>query len=256
MAPRRPLLRATLVATALALLLGCGKKGPLVPPEALAPAAIGNLSVVQQGGRFQVSWSAPGRQEGGDRLEDLAGFLLFKRTLLPPAEDCETCPSAYTEVAHVDLDYPKGVKRLGNRYLFEDYDLKQGKAYQYKVRSFNTDGVQSTDSNKARHTALAAPLPPVVEALPSATGLVLAFVALPPDEGSITGYNIYRSKAGSPMPTAPLNAKPLNAKTYEDKDLLVGVRYSYTVTSVVTVNGESAESDPSNQVEATLPERD
>ena len=31
------------------LLTGCGKKGPLIPPEALAPAAVSDLKLAQKG---------------------------------------------------------------------------------------------------------------------------------------------------------------------------------------------------------------
>jgi predicted small lipoprotein YifL len=250
-----PALCSLLLAAALGL-SGCGKKGPLVPPEALAPAPVYDLALAQKGGRFLVSWSAPSREEGGAQLHDLAGFLLFRRVVLPPAEDCEECPTAYRELAHVDLDYLKGVRRIGNRFSYDDSDLTKGKTYQYKLRSFMSDGTQSKDSNKARRTVLAPPPPPVLEALPTPNSLVLAFVAPQPEQGALTGYNVYRSKSGEAMPSAPLNAAPITAKTYEDKNVLVGVRYSYTATSLTTVSGETAESLPSNRVEAALTERD
>jgi predicted small lipoprotein YifL len=252
----RVLFCGSLVVTALALLSGCGKKGALVPPEALAPAPIADLALAQKGGRFQVSWSAPNKQEGGAPLRDLAGFLLFRRMLLPPAEECEECPSAYARLARIDLDYLQGIRRIGNLFLFDDPDLQKGKSYQYKVRSFTTDGAQSKDSNKARRSALAPPLPPVLEALSSTTGVVLAFVAPPPEEGSLVGYHIYRSKKGGKMPLTPLNAKPFTGTTYEDKEPLVGMSYSYTATSVLTLNGETVESAPSNQAEGAILERD
>ncbi|HJV66397.1 MAG TPA: hypothetical protein VJ550_11730, partial [Geomonas sp.] len=129
----RALASFLLVLLPLLLLSGCGKKGPLIPPEALSPAPVLDLAVAQKGGGFQVSWSAPSRQESGERLTDLAGFLLFRRPVLPPAEDCEECPTAYTQLLQVYVDYPQGVTKLGNRYLYADYDLLEGKTYQYKV---------------------------------------------------------------------------------------------------------------------------
>jgi len=257
-----------LVLTALSFLAGCGKKGALIPPEALAPAPVADLATAQKGGRFQVSWSAPGKEEGGATLRNLAGFLLFRRVVLPPAEDCEECPTAYSERARIDLDYLHGVWRIGNRYLFDDFDLRKGKTYQYKLRSFTKDGDQSKESNKARRTAVTPPLPPVVEAFSSATGVVLAFVSLPPEEGTLVGYNIYRgkpakasaaetsAKAIADEPLVPLNTTPVTGTTYEDKELLVGVRYSYTVTSIAKVNGDTVESAPSNTAEGAMSERE
>src|SRR6185369_5894479 len=143
----------------LALVLsGCGKKGALIAPEALAPAPIADLALAQKGNHFQVSWSLPSKQEGGSTLRDLAGFILFRRLPLPPENDCEECLGAYRELARIELDYLQQARRIGNVILFSDFDLKPDQSYQYKVRSFNTDGVQSTDSNKVRRTALTPPL--------------------------------------------------------------------------------------------------
>lgn len=262
MAASRVLLGMLPVVMGLVLLSGCGKKGALIPPEALAPAPVSDLALAQKGGRFQVSWSAPSKEEGGATLKDLAGFQLFKRMLLPPAQDCETCPSAYSQLARIDLDYLQGVRRVGNLFLVDDGDLKQGKSYQYKVRSFTTDGTQSRDSNVVRRSAVTAPLPPVLEALSSETGVVLAFVALPPEEGTLIGYNVYRSKMAETPATSPaelispLNATPITGTTFEDKGLLIGVRYSYIVTTLAAVNGETVESAPSNRAEGAILDRD
>jgi predicted small lipoprotein YifL len=252
----RNLLCGMAVVTGVALLSGCGKKGALIPPEGLVPAAITDLSLAQKGVRFQVSWSAPSRQVSGNRLQDLAGFILLRHTVLPPDQDCEECPTAYTQLARIDLEYPQGVQRIGNRFLYEDYDLRRGKSYRYKVRSFNSEGVESKDSNKVSHTALTPPQPPTVEALPSPDGVVLAFVSPPPAEGTLQGYNIYRSKPGEEMPRAPMNRTPVSGKTYEDRGVMIGNRYSYTVTSVAIIKGETVESLPSNRVDGGIKERD
>ena len=123
---------ALLALAALALVLaGCGKKGPLVPPEALVPAPVANLAVAQKGARFQVSWSAPGKQEGGATLRDLAGFLLFRRPLLPPAEDCDECPSAYRQLAREflrrrggdDDGEPSALGGLGANFRHEEPNI-------------------------------------------------------------------------------------------------------------------------------------
>lgn len=241
-----------LAALALSVAAGCGKKGALIPPEALVPAPVGNLEVAQKGARLQVSWSAPGKQEGGAPLRDLAGFLLFRRLLLSPAEDCEECPTAYSQLARIDLDYPQGVRRVGSLFIYDDSEVKRGNRYQYKLRSFTTQAAQSRDSNRARHRFIAPPSAPVVEALSSPTGVVLAFVASAPAEGSLIGYNIYRSKTAGEVPLSPLNAAPLTGTTYEDKVLLAGVPYHYTVTSVAGLNGETFESAPSNSVAGSI----
>lgn len=248
----RGILHSLVLFLALGSLSGCGKKGVLVPPEALVPAPISNLALAQKGGRIQVSWSAPSRQEGGEPLSDLAGFLLFRRVVLPPAEDCEECPSAYAQLARIELDYTESARRSGSLWLYDDFDLRPGRTYQYKVRSFSTDGAQSKDSNRARRAVITPPLPPVLEAASSASEVTLSFVALPPEQGTFVGYNIYRSKKGEEAPLSPLNPAPLTANTYQDKLARFDTAYSYSVTSVAALNGETVESAPSNVVEGSL----
>ena len=238
-------------------LCGCGKRGALIPPEALVPAPVTDLALAQKGNYFQVSWSAPTKEQGGARLKELAGFILFRRVLLPADLDCDECAGAYTERTRVDLDYLQETRRVGNLFLFDDHDLKPEQSYQYKVRSFTADGAQGRDSNRAHRTAVTPPLPPVLEAHPSATGVVLSYVAIPPEAGKLLGYNIYRSKKGEAGPLDPLNTRPLPENGYEDKAPLVGTHYSYTVRAVVAMpNGETVESAPSNEAEGTLLEPD
>lgn len=252
MAASRRLFPAVAVAASLALLAGCGKKGPLVPPEALVPAPIASLAVAQKGGELQVSWSGPGKQEGGGKLENLAGFLLFRRDVLPPGEDCEECPGAYSQLAKVDLELPEKVRRAGGLWIYDDFELQKGRTYQYKVRSFSKDGAQSKDSNKVRRAAVTPPLPPVLEAQGSPNEVELKFVALPPEEGNFLGYNIYRSKKDEPAPLAPVNKEPVAGNTYRDQELVLGMTYRYTVTGVAKVGSDTVESAPSNVVETGL----
>ncbi|WP_224983629.1 fibronectin type III domain-containing protein [Geomonas agri] len=248
----RGFLPALFLAAALTLSSGCAKKGQLIPPEALVPAPIGSLAVAQKGAEFQVSWSGPGRLEKGGKLEDLSGFLLYRRNVLPPAQDCEECPSAYKQLTLVDLDLPKAVRQVGGLWIYDDFDLRKGQAYQYKVRSFTKSGAQSKDSNKVRRTAVTPPLPPVLEAAGSPNEVTLNFVGLPPEQGVAAGYNLYRSKKGEPLPLAPLNKAPLTGNTYQDKDVILGITYNYAVTSVATVDGQTVESAPSNVTETGL----
>ena len=245
------------VSLLLASLCGCGKKGALIPPEALVPAPVKTLAVAQTGNYFQLSWSAPTKEQGGGRLKELSGFLLFRRLLLPANLDCEACPGAYAQLARIDLDYLREARRVGDLFLFDDHDLKLGQSYQYKVRSFSADGAQSLDSNRAHRTAVTPPLPPVLEALSSGKGVVLAFVAIPPEQGKLLGYDIYRSRAGQPMPPEPLNSRPVTGNNYEDTALLVGVNYSYAVRTVVAMpNGETVLSALSNPANGAMLERD
>lgn len=241
----------------LALLLtACGRKGPLLPPEALVPAPIADLRVVQQGNLFQLSWSAPTKEEGGGPLRDLAGFRLLRREVLPPGEDCEECPTAYRLLKAVDLEYLQDVRRAGNRYFYADADLRQGTTYQYRAVSLQQDGTTSRTSNKVRRTAVTPPLPPVVQAASTSSGVRLEFVVIPPEVGTLAGYNIYRQQAGAGAEKVALTEKPVTGNTFEDQRLTSGVPYQYQVRAVALVNGETVESALSNEVEGALTDSD
>jgi hypothetical protein len=211
--------------------------------------------VAQKGERFEVSWSVPSRQEAGVPLNDLQGFVLFRRLVLPPEQDCEECPGAYAPLGKYDLEYLQGGRRTGNRLLVEDANLNRGSSYQYKVRSYTKDGAQSRDSNLARHAALVPPPPPTLQASSTAASITLTIAAPPPEAGVLVGYNIYRRDIRDAVST-PLTRMPIKSTTYEDMETVFGKRYGYKVTSIVEVNKETVESAPSNEVEAALVDPD
>ena len=236
-------------------LAGCGRKGPLKPPEALVPAPVADLQVGQQGEQFLVSWSRPSEEEGGGALRDLARFQLFRREVLPPGEDCEECPNAYRLLKTVDLDYLQGVIVSGARYYLYDADLLEGTVYRYKVLSLKRDGTGSRASNLSGAKRVAPPLPPVVTAASSLNSVVLTWKGgAPPPGGSIVGYNVYRKEGGAKVFLKPLNGTPVKEATFTDTHLEWGKQYDYTVRTVARVAGETAESGLSDQVRGALAE--
>lgn len=234
----------------------CGKKGPLVPPEALVPAAVSDLAVAQKGEYFQLSWLEPAREVGGGRLTDLAGFELLRREVLPPAEDCEQCPSAYRLLKTVDLEYLRDAVRLGTLLITNDNGVEIGKTYQYKVVSRKKDGTRSPESNKVRREKIFPPQPPVIKATSQATAIVID-IAPPVDVSKVIGYNVYRSSQGESLPVLPLNDKPITGTTFEDLRVQRGVTYRYWVRTVAAVDGAAVvESNLSNEVGGALTEPD
>lgn len=235
------------------MLSACGKKGPLIPPEALAPAPITDLRVSQKGEAFSICLTLPSTDQGGRSLQDLAGFQVLKRELLPPNEDCEECRDAYGQLELVDLEYLREVRRFGNLYCLSDPELLQGKSYRYKAVAISKDGTAGRDSNKVSRTFAPAPAPPALRASSSPTGVVLEWSAPPqakPD--SIVGFNIYRGESADAIPPFPLNGEPVQGNRYEDRSTVLGVTYFYAVRSVARVGNELVESDLSNAVRGEL----
>jgi predicted small lipoprotein YifL len=249
-------MRRILIIAVLALLLaGCGRKGKLISPEALRPAPVSDLQIGQRGESFQVSWSQPTEGEGKKPIKDLAGFHLFKREVLPPEEDCESCADAYKSLKIVDLKYLQDVRQVGGRLFFNDSDVVTGKTYQYKLLSFQKNGTPSRDSNKARCKKLLPLAPPQLKAVSSPTGVILHWEggALPANS-KVIGYNLYRSRGDALLPLLPTNKAPMPGSDYEDWHLEQGVAYTYIVRAVADMDGVKIESEPSNAVKGMLAE--
>ena len=234
-------------------LTACGKKGPLIPPEALSPAPINDLRVTQTGERFSLCLTPPSTDEVGRPLKDLAAFRVLKREVLPPGEDCEECPTAYLPFQTVDLEFPRNVQRFGKLNCLVDTDLVVGKTYKYKVFSFLKDGTMSRDSNKVQRKFLSPPAAPVLRGTSSPTGVMLEWTAPPqPEAGTIAGFNIYRSESADTMRPSPINKEPVKGTRYDDQSVVLGVHYVYTVRSLAKVADELVESESSNKVEGEL----
>jgi predicted small lipoprotein YifL len=232
------------------LLTACGKRGPLVAPEALVPAAINDLQVEQKGNRFLVCWSRPGKEEWGGPRENLAGFRVLRRDVLPPDQDCEECPNAYRQVKLVDPEYLGDVLQFGSRYCLFDSELLNGKTYQYKVVSFQQDGATSKSSNKVRRSKVVPPAPPAISAQQTPDGVTLQWKppALPPNV-ALEGFSIYRKQANGVMPLSPFAIVKSDATTFADPHMEHGVLYFYAVRTLVKIGSDLVESDLSNEAE-------
>jgi len=247
-------MRAALVLLCIVSLLvtGCGKKGPLIPPEASVPAPIDSLAVEQKEDRFFVSWVAPTKDAVGRKLSDLAGFRVYRREVLPPTEDCEECPTAYRLVKTVDLDYPEGVKIYDNRYVFAESDLENGKTYQYKVLSFKKDGSESGISNKIRRKKVATPPAPRLKAISTPTGVTLEWEPGQTPGADSAGYNLYRRRGSDIGTIVILTPVPVKERRYDDLRLEQGVAYVYTVREVANAAGQLVEGAVSNEASGSL----
>ena len=242
-----------MVVSALSL-AACGKKGPLVPPESFVPAPVSALSVEQKEDTFYISWPAPAKDAGGRPLKDLAGFRVYRRPVLPPDQDCEECPTAYTLIKTVDLEYLGDVRFFNGRYVLADREVTNGATYQYKVISFKADGAESSASNRARRTKVAAPPAPRLTATASATGVVLQWEIPPVAAGKAAGAYVYRRRGDDVSTLVLLTPTPISGRQYEDLRLERGATYVYTVRTVVEVDGQIVEGAVSNEVRGKLAE--
>jgi hypothetical protein len=236
-----------LLAVGTLFFTACGRKGVLMPPEALVPAKVEALRVSQQGDIFQVLWNAPTREQGGRPLKDLAGFRLLKREVLPGGVDCASCPDSWQLLSTVELDFPGEVKRSGNYFIYRDRGVKPEATVQYRLLALSKTGGISSPATTESRRKLPPPSPPQLQATALPTAIRLTFVRQSPPEGTKTGYNIYRREPGEQPSPFPINAAPVTDTVWEDPMPRYGKTYLYTATSVATVDNLQVESAPSNE---------
>lgn len=247
--------RAPLLFLLALSITACGKKGPLIYPEMLVPAAPSNVTLRQSGTSMKLSFELPSKDRAGRNLANLAGVTIRKRdAVVDQAPVCSSCTDDYFLFKKLNLDLlPTGTQRKGSLMLVLDADVRQGRNYSYIVSGFTREDVTGASSAPVASTVVQSPLPPVLQAISQPTEINLEFVGLPPHEGVFVGYNVYRALKGEEFSYWPLNKEPLTANRFSDAGLDRGTTYVYVVRTVVRISsGAFAESGMSNEVEAKL----
>jgi predicted small lipoprotein YifL len=248
-------MRALFFIFCVTLLAGCGKKGALVPPEALVPASVAELQVAQRGAVFRVTWNAPTREVSGRPLAQTPRFRLFRRTVLPAGQDCASCPEAWKLLAEIDPAVPGIVERSGGSFAYNDRDLLPDATYQYRLQAVDASGGVSRDASPPPRQWVAPPLPPVMQAIADPGGVRLEFVAATaPSREALVGYLLFRQEGTAPA--RQLTPTPVAAVTYLDTAVRLDATYRYTARTVATIAGQFVESADSNEavITVTLPE--
>ncbi|MEO8605105.1 MAG: hypothetical protein ABI629_21235 [bacterium] len=125
-------------AVLISLLPACGRKTPVRPPEAVAPATITGLTVANGVGGITLSWRRPTQSADGAMLFDLDEFVIERAT--PGGE--------FEFLANVPV-VDRNKLRQQKRFRYTDAGVTIGEAYRYRVRAITTDGFTSLPSNVA-----------------------------------------------------------------------------------------------------------
>jgi predicted small lipoprotein YifL len=234
---------------------GCGRKGPLIYPDMLVPAAPSSLSVQQSGNSMKLSFVIPSKDKAGRTITGLSGITVVKRdepSGLGPV--CNSCPSDFLPFRQINLDLlTPDTLRYGSLLVLLDGNVQKGRTYTYRVSAVTKDGQQGAVSAPVAADMLASPQPAVLKIINHPTEIQLDIEGLPPVEGVIAGYNIYRTVKGEAFPLLPLNREPLPGNRFMDVGLERGVTYSYGVRTVVQLpTGGRLEGDLSNEAEGRL----
>ena len=126
-------------------LSGCGSKGPLRTPEGALPEPIKDLKAMAGKQGIDLTWTKPVKYIDGKELNDLAGFVIFRKDI---SKTCPECPVPYRQRAIVNVeDQQKFQKR--KQYGFVDQELQPQTIYRYRVFSKVMDDTLSDPSNEA-----------------------------------------------------------------------------------------------------------
>jgi predicted small lipoprotein YifL len=249
-------MRAIIALTFVVLLVtACGKKGPLVYPEMLVPAAPSNVAVQQSGNSLKLSFALPSKDRSGRSLLGLAGVTILKRDAMAgQLPGCPACTDDYSLFRKLNLEFlPAGTQRSGSLIVLLDGEVRTGRDYSYIVTAFTRDNVAGAPSAPITAGMVPPPLPPLLKVSSQPTQINLELVGPSLVDGTFAGYSLYRAVKGEAYSSWPLNSEPLKVNHYSDVGLERGTSYVYAVRSVVrSATGAVVESGMSNEVEGKL----
>jgi predicted small lipoprotein YifL len=254
--------RACLVAAALVLLAisaaGCGKKGPLKPPEPRGPTSPKEVTARQTGDVVEISFLAPAPRGSNPSQQPILAELVrvaYGPGLHPP-QDPDAFRRTGAVVAQIEGD-PLG---SGSRLRFRDPSWRDlsGNGVDWTLRY----GVRVRDRRGRPSPLVVAPdlvpvaPPPVpfgLAAEATADGIRLRWD--PPETGGSTKYNVYRAERGDPFGERPLNREALASAEYLDADVTLGKSYRYVVRSALFEGPPFRESASSPEVDVLAEDR-
>jgi len=145
------------------LLFGCGKYGPPLAPEVLAPQAVQNLRASAVLGEVRIQWESPQRDRRGRELKFIDGYDIYRAELLAdqPMPSFLAINELYSKVAFMPDNHIEQRERLRAEarelgqplrrirvdpelmsFVFVDRALEGGRRYIYQVRPVNQGGVE------------------------------------------------------------------------------------------------------------------
>jgi predicted small lipoprotein YifL len=233
----------------------CGKKGPLLYPDMLVPAAPSDVSLQQFGGAVKMSFVVPTKDLAGRAIAGITGLRIIKRddpaAQLPACTSCNTDFSLFKQL-NLDTLSPE-FQRYGSTLVLLDSDVRIDRIYTYRMSAVTKDDQEGALSAPVSAGVVSEVLPPLLQVFSHPTEIQLEFAGLPSAVGGIAGYNVYRAVKGSAFPLVPVNREPLPGNRFTDLGQERGVTYVYGVRMVVRPpSGTRVESLMSNVAEGKL----
>jgi hypothetical protein len=251
---------ATLVALFL-VLAGCGRTGPPVPPEQVAPLPPSDLRAVVVDDAIEVGLSIPNRRADNKRLRELSTIHVFRTDDagegdVKPALMTRGRIAGYAEVATIRMTDPAPAVVAKERVTLPDRStLTTGRRYTYVVLAEDAHGRVSVPSSRVTATYIATPTAPA-EVRAAAGDREIRLEWKPPAQlrdGSASTdplvYEVLRA-AGPDDPLAVNATTASDATEFVDRGLENERHFSYAVRAVRTAQETLARGPLSDRVSA------
>jgi hypothetical protein len=212
------------------------------------PAPIASLEARVTESAVELSWPVPARTAGGEELQSISGYRIYRGELDP-----QTHGSVTKNLALNKWISPLTVLGPSSTNSYRDTQFEFGRTYFYVVRTIITQAgleIESDNSDPAALTVIdtfppAAPQGLVAALLPGAApGTVLVDLSWSINlETDLAGYRVYRSEQEGTRGRL-LNPDLLPTPAVRDTSVEPGRRYWYTVTAVDRAGNESPPGAP------------
>lgn len=247
--------RLTLVVGLSLMATACGRKGPLLYPDMMVPAAPASVTAQQSGSSVKIQFVLPDKDRAGRQVHGLAGVKIIRRTAETGQTNvCRSCTTDFIPLQALYLDHLSSTtQRFGSRLVSLDNDVTAGNTYSYSVVPFTADSVDGATSPIADVRVVKSLPAPVlnIESLPTEVKLQISVQSR--IDGQLLGFNLYRSSDISIRSYQPLNREPVQGNEYVDVTLERGVKYRYSARTLIKpTSGDVAESAESVEVEGML----
>ncbi len=232
-----------------AVLAGCGKQGPPLPPLKAVPATTKDLVATQQGGQIVLTFSYPKTTPAGLALPGVSAVEVLEASR-PATPDGKVAPldpkqfaaTAKTRIKVAGADLTAATS--GDRIVVS-FPLPPAPpvttppappagppllAYYYAVRTFGLENDRSEASNVA--SVIPKPPPPAPERLTvtaRADGVMVEWAGVP---GAAGGFNVYRRDAKERFHGQPAHVAGAGERSWLDTTAHFGQSYIYTVTAL------------------------
>ncbi|MEM7248137.1 MAG: hypothetical protein AAF533_22580 [Acidobacteriota bacterium] len=251
---RRTILALLALATVL-LALGCGRRGPPLPPLEGSVPRIADLELRQVGREHRATFSLPRRPDQSEIDYITHAIQLWRRALVVDEEGrVRESPEDIERGGFVDG--AELVDEITGEGLFVllagptpemvaplPTELPEG-GYEYAIVLKTNLRGRGTLSNVERITALAPPPPPIAPRLEMTEGVLLLTwdapelpMVEPVEEGAeptplpVT-YAVYRAIDDGPFDPEPVSGAGLPAPPFADSDVAIGRTYRYRVATI------------------------